>query len=264
MLALLSRLVLRLPASLAVALISGVALALSVAATLATAALLEGGFGPYLRTVLALAVAVPLVVATPVGAVVVGLVKEGEAARQRAQDLAWRDELTGLLNRRRFIELGQREMDLAHRSGSPLAVAVLDLDDFKRINDVFGHSAGDSVLQAAAAACRRALRSTDLIARWGGEEFAMALPCTGEDGALEVAGRILGALAGGAAAPRAGSPIGCTASIGVAFLDSRSKTVFDLLGLADAAMYEAKKAGKNRVVMAPVKPPGDQPCLALQ
>jgi diguanylate cyclase (GGDEF)-like protein len=154
------------------------------------------------------------------------------------------DELTGLFNRRRFMEALDAEIARAQRLGSRLSLLLADLDDFKRINDRFGHPAGDEALCAFAAVLRAHLRQIDTAGRLGGEEFAVLLPDTNLEGALAVAERVRRFVG---AEPVLGDRRGVrlTASIGVAEYESGSRD--DLLRRADAGLYRAKQQGKNRV-----------------
>jgi diguanylate cyclase (GGDEF)-like protein len=160
--------------------------------------------------------------------------------------LAGTDYLTGLPNRREATLRLEREIQRSARYGSPLAVVLTDLDDFKGVNDRFGHEAGDQALQRAAEVLLETLRSTDVCGRWGGEEFLIALPGVELGGGLDAAERLRRALAEGDAAPPS-----LTASFGVtAFV--RGDDVESLLRRADAALYEAKRRGRDRVeAMAP-------------
>lgn len=207
---------------------------------------------------LALAAVVPIVVGLPIGALIVDLLRELDAARREAARLAETDPLTGVLNRRRFVALAERERLLAVRAGAPMSVLMLDLDDFKRVNDRCGHAAGDHVLVAVADACRQAVRTTDWVARWGGEEFVIALPATGPSGASVLAERLRGAVSairfdGEEAAEEASDALATlmpvTVSVGIASVEPGGprRDLEQLIGLADAAMYRAKRAGKNRV-----------------
>lgn len=168
--------------------------------------------------------------------------KEFELEREqlvtRLEAIARTDELTGLPNRRSWDEELQRELARAARHGTPLCVAMLDLDTFKAYNDAHGHLAGDTLLREAGAAWRLALRVTDFIARYGGEEFALLLPDCPLEAALAVLTRL-----------RSATPPGQTCSIGVAQWDSAERAEA-LLGRADAALYQAKHAGRDRVVAA--------------
>ena len=163
------------------------------------------------------------------------LADERAELMERLELVARTDELTGLLNRRAWEEAMVRELSRAGRDASALCVALIDLDHFKHYNDEHGHQAGDRLLKSIAAAWREILRAGDVLARYGGEEFAVALPgCSLEDGAALVA-RL-----------RTAIPDGETCSAGIAFWDG-SENGEALLGRADAAMYEAKAAGRNRL-----------------
>jgi diguanylate cyclase (GGDEF)-like protein len=164
------------------------------------------------------------------------------------QEQALTDELTSLPNRRRFMTEFRREAQRADRAGTPLSVIVLDIDDFKRVNDTWGHETGDLVLKGLAEALAAATRSVDLAARLGGEEFAILLPNTDAFGAEGVAERIQQDLAV-MAIPAGGSMVQATASFGISsFPDLAALT--DLLNDADRCLYEAKRAGKNRIVVS--------------
>jgi diguanylate cyclase (GGDEF)-like protein len=159
------------------------------------------------------------------------------------------DELTGLVNRRRFIEALDAEIARASRLGDTLSVLVADLDDFKRINDRFGHPAGDEALRTFAELLRAQLRAIDTAARLGGEEFGILLPGTDLQGALMVGERIRAHLADRTILQEGvgGPGLGLTTSIGV--VQYRSGSHDELLRRADAALYRAKEQGKNRVVV---------------
>jgi diguanylate cyclase (GGDEF)-like protein len=157
----------------------------------------------------------------------------------RLQGLARTDGLTGIPNRRVWDEELPSELERARRTGTPLCVAMLDLDHFKAYNDLHGHQAGDLLLKEAAAAWRAEVRSTDLLARYGGEEFALLLPACPLRDALDVVRRLLAA-----------TPSEITCSIGVASW-SFQESAADLLGRADQALYAAKAAGSDRYVTAP-------------
>lgn len=158
-------------------------------------------------------------------------------------ELATTDALTGLNNRRAFDHSLQLEMAIVERRNIPLSLLMLDVDRFKRINDTFGHEAGDKVLVAIAQILNGCARVVDVVARVGGEEFAVILPNTDADGALEVAERMRTAVA---QANWLAHP--ATISIGVATLEIK-ETASRLCSRADAALYDAKASGRNRVVM---------------
>ena len=160
------------------------------------------------------------------------------------------DELTGLANRRRFMEVLELELKRSDRFKSPLALVLADLDDFKLVNDRFGHQTGDEVLRGLSRVFRASLRDVDLPARLGGEEFAVLLPETDELGAEGLAERLRTELALLRLEGPGAEPLRVTASFGVAVYP-QAASGDDLLILADAALYAAKAAGKNRVVLAP-------------
>ncbi|MDO8186478.1 diguanylate cyclase [Conexibacter sp. JD483] len=164
------------------------------------------------------------------------------------------DELTGLFNHRRFQEVMAAEVAAAARFGQPLGLLLLDIDDFKKVNDTYGHQQGDLVLKAVAAALRENSREIDEPARYGGEEMAVALPQTDLDGAYTIAERVRESVAALVVpALDGGEPLRVTVSIGVAASASAGKDA--LVAAADAALYVAKRSGKNRTERAPVADP---------
>jgi diguanylate cyclase (GGDEF)-like protein len=170
------------------------------------------------------------------------LALEGSLALQRAETLsrlervARTDDLTGLANRRAWDEHLQREIEWAKRSGTPLAVAILDLDHFKQFNDRNGHPAGDRCLKTVSARWEQAIRATDILARYGGEEFALVMPATEPDEAVAILERL-----------RSAMPTGQRVSAGLVFWDG-SEDDPAIVGRADAALYAAKAAGRDRVL----------------
>jgi two-component system cell cycle response regulator len=166
--------------------------------------------------------------------------------------LATTDALTGILNRRAFMEWAGRELLQALRYDHPFAVILLDVDRFKRINDLCGHSSGDLVLAGVARIISEAVRSCDVVARWGGEEFILALPCTALEGAREVAERARQRIETAAFFDVNDVRVPVTASLGVAQL-LPNESIEQLLDRADRAMYGAKNAGRNRVMCTPAE-----------
>lgn len=159
------------------------------------------------------------------------------------------DSLTALANRRLCTAALEKELARAERFGEPLTLVLADIDDFKLINDRWGHPTGDEVLQAFAERMRETVREIDLAGRWGGEEFALILPGTDLEGGRQLAERIREMLTVQELTAPDGDPISVSASFGVAsFPEAGSQT--QLVAAADAALYEAKRAGKNRVVAA--------------
>jgi diguanylate cyclase (GGDEF)-like protein len=163
--------------------------------------------------------------------------------------MATTDSLTGTLNRAQFLELGEREVERARRLGQGLAVLMLDIDHFKAINDRFGHHAGDEALKHFVAQLRTGVRKIDLLGRLGGEEFAVVVPGASGVAARQVAERLRARVA---AAPLAlgEQMIGITVSIGVATARDADRTLDPVLARADAALYGAKRGGRNRVLSA--------------
>jgi diguanylate cyclase (GGDEF)-like protein len=156
------------------------------------------------------------------------------------------DGLTGLANRRHAEASLQTELQRASRFGGPLAFVLCDLDSFKSVNDRFGHLAGDDVLRELAGVLSETVRSVDVAARWGGEEFALILPATDAAGGVQLAERAREALEARTILTQEGVPVRVTASFGVAaFPDHGSGE--ELVAAADSALYEAKNRGKNRV-----------------
>ena len=160
------------------------------------------------------------------------------------------DGLTGLANRRQCEETLADELSRVERFGGALSVVVADIDWFKDVNDRHGHPAGDLVLGEFAALLQETVRDVDLAGRWGGEEFVLILPGTDLEGGAQLAERIRVALAGRIVLALDRAPITVTASFGVAAIPP-AKTASELFAAADAAMYDAKRAGKNRVATAP-------------
>jgi diguanylate cyclase (GGDEF)-like protein len=162
-----------------------------------------------------------------------------------------RDSLTGLYNRIYFLSQVGPLADRNAVKGMGLAVIMLDVDHFKRVNDQYGHPIGDAVLREVANVLRQSLRSDDLIARYGGEEFVAALPVATPDQAAERAERIRASLAD-RRIHVAGTRLRVTASLGLAFgSPTRPKTAAALISSADQGLYQAKNAGRNRVVFGP-------------
>ncbi len=165
------------------------------------------------------------------------------------QRLAVTDSLTGLHNRRHFFELAEREFDRARRYRHSLSAIMLDIDHFKQVNDAYGHAAGDRVLQTLAARLQGKMRNIDVLARYGGEEFIVLLPESDLSSARDVAERMRGSASEMPIDTGAGG-VAITISLGVAALGADCPDLATLLQQADAAMYVAKDAGRNRVAVA--------------
>lgn len=174
-------------------------------------------------------------------------VTERKRAQRELERLAQTDALTGLANRRHFMELAEQELSRTLRYGGQLSVLMADIDHFKNINDTHGHHMGDLVLQRLGELCREILRDVDVVGRIGGEEFAVILPQTGAEKALEVGERIRKTVAKAELPLEHGIPLRITLSLGVTTLAGTHANVDTLLAQADRALYEAKNLGRDRV-----------------
>ena len=180
--------------------------------------------------------------------------------KKTEQELVWlaqTDSLTGLKNRRQFMLLAEQELTRSVRYARPLSLLMMDLDHFKMVNDTHGHPTGDLVLQNLGALCRENFREVDVVGRLGGEEFAVILPETAPDQAIEVAERFRQLFADAPICLDHGLPMHCTVSIGVSHLADRVTNLDTLMNQADQALYEAKHQGRNRVCASAgsVRPP---------
>lgn len=173
---------------------------------------------------------------------------ELEQHRAQLERLARTDSLTGLLNHRSFFEEVAHELEWTRRTGEPAALILLDIDQFKRVNDVHGHAVGDAVLQALAALLRTERRATDVIGRLGGEEFALVVRGAHVARGQQLAERLRTELDGLAVSTGAGD-VHITASFGVCELLPADRSPQEAYQRADRAMYAAKRAGRNRVVV---------------
>ena len=179
------------------------------------------------------------------------MVESTMADNARLEQLAQTDPLTQILNRRALTERITAEMERALRYDSTMALLMIDLDHFKRVNDTYGHLVGDDVLRDVAQLLSDTIRGSDIVARYGGEEFLVLLPETDDAGAESFAERIRVAVEQHEFNNATESPaLRLTASVGVAvFPAARIESVEDLFARADAALYRAKADGRNRVRM---------------
>ncbi len=161
---------------------------------------------------------------------------------------AYRDPLTGTHNRAAMEQMLPREIRLAQRHQQDLSLMVIDLDGFKRVNDLLGHQSGDQLLRAVSRVIQQALRDTDILFRYGGDEFVAVLPHTCGEGALEVGDRVLERVAA-TANTSSDEEVGVTVSIGISSLQGKDSED-QLFARADMAMYQAKRHGKNRLAIA--------------
>jgi diguanylate cyclase (GGDEF)-like protein len=171
-------------------------------------------------------------------------------ALQKSEALSVTDDLTLLSNSRYLNVVLRRETKRAMRSSRPLSMLFLDLDGFKQVNDNHGHLAGSKALVEAGAVIRGCARETDVVARFGGDEFALILPDTGPEGAMAVAQRIRDRIRATTFLTTDGLAVRLTASIGVATLPDAAQTAEDLLRAADTAMYKVKYEGKDGICVA--------------
>jgi len=171
-------------------------------------------------------------------------VSELEGAMKRLSDEVSTDQLTQIANRRGLMMAFEMERARMERSGEPLAIGLLDIDNFKRLNDELGHSAGDEALKTLAALVTGTLRPTDRVARYGGEEFVVLLPATDIDEGRQILTRLQRALTGGLFMHKE-KQVFVTFSAGLTAY-RRGERIEDALERADQALYEAKRTGKNR------------------
>jgi diguanylate cyclase (GGDEF)-like protein len=174
---------------------------------------------------------------------------------KRAEALSVTDDLTHLYNTRYLNLVLRRETKRASRSGRPLSLLFLDLDGFKSVNDTHGHLSGSRALVEAAGVIRSSARETDVVSRFGGDEFALVLPDTGGEGAFAVGERIRERIAAHRFLAADGLNLHLTVSVGVATLPDVAASAEELMQAADAAMYEVKDRGKNGIQAA--APPTD-------
>jgi diguanylate cyclase (GGDEF)-like protein len=188
-----------------------------------------------------------------------GVALDNALTVQRAEALSVTDDLTRLYNSRYLNQVLRRETKRASRSGRPLSLLFVDLDGFKQVNDRHGHLRGSRALVEAAAVIRGSARETDVVARFGGDEFALILPDTGREGAVSVAERIRERISEYIFLRTDGLLVHLTASIGVATLPDVAGSAEELIRVADMAMYQIKDSGKNGIHVAQEeKVPGDR------
>jgi diguanylate cyclase (GGDEF)-like protein/PAS domain S-box-containing protein len=177
---------------------------------------------------------------------------ENRQVHEELERRAYTDYLTGLANRRHFLEQAENELTRTVRYGRELSILMLDVDRFKQVNDTYGHKVGDLVLKKLSELCRATLRDVDIVGRIGGEEFAVLLPETGSEQAVQAAERLRAAIAAAHVSLGSGLPLRFTASFGVTTLREKEANIDMLLNQADQALYRAKNEGRNRVCMYPV------------
>lgn len=177
-------------------------------------------------------------------------ITERKKLEKKLEDLSNNDSLTGLCNRRHFYELAAREVERALRLKSPFALAILDVDHFKLVNDQFGHAIGDKLLAALGKTLKEKMRAIDIVARIGGEEFAVLMPQTELDNATLVLDRLREHMAAIKIVTDDGRSAGFTVSIGVTVRQANEVDIDATLSRADGALYDAKRSGRNKVCSA--------------
>lgn len=183
-------------------------------------------------------------------------VAERKRLAEELRRIAIVDEMTGLNTRRHLLELGEHEHRRQQRNGLPMSVLLMDLDHFKRVNDIHGHAAGDETLRRFGAALRACMRKTDIFGRFGGEEFLALLPETALEVALTLAERVRRAVEA-MKIDWQGSSIRISVSIGAASLEA-GEPLERAIARADTALYQAKDEGRNRVAVQPPPQTGEQ------
>ncbi len=177
---------------------------------------------------------------TAFGLATINLHIERDALIRKLDVMAHTDSLTGVLNRYRGVELFEHEIVRSQRYGVPFSVLFFDIDNFKRINDTFGHETGDKVLQKVADTVQKSLRRTDTLVRWGGEEFLILLPQTTLGNAVHLAQKLRSRIE----QRKSDTPVPVTASFGAVEWE-RDQSLDTLISQADTKMYEAKRSGRN-------------------
>lgn len=177
------------------------------------------------------------------------LVVKVNLAEEKLLVLSITDELTGTCNRRHFIDIARQEQIKAQRYGETFSIAILDIDDFKNINDTYGHLVGDQALVQVAKMCKENIRLPDICARYGGDEFVFLFPATGKEKARMCLERILGDISNNPI-QHAGCEVKIQVSIGLAEYSNKEFLIEDVLREADMVLYQAKRTGKNKIVLS--------------
>ena len=233
---------------LATAFLTIASVLVSVLVTVVVTVVTGGGeVGP---TGLAIAVTVPLIVAPLFTYQILRLAARLDQAEIQLQVLATTDPLTGALNRRHFVALAEKEFARAKRYNGVFSLIIFDVDDFKHVNDTYGHPAGDQVLIALTNICHAESRTSDVFARYGGEEFVFLLPEAGHEHAVNFGERLRNILSA-ARIKYSAHEIRLTVSMGIATYRTGVISLDNLLTEADDALYRAKREGKNRVAFQP-------------
>lgn len=180
----------------------------------------------------------------------VAMVVDNSMMHQNIRDLARNDGLTGLLNHRAFMEKLSEEYKRIDRESRPFSILLMDIDKFKNVNDTYGHPVGDLAIKAVAKVLKDTVRATDFVARYGGEEFTVGMVDTGTKGAEQMAERLRKIMEKTVVARIGAKDLMITLSIGVASIPDDTRNSADLVTLADNALYQAKRSGRNRVCLS--------------
>lgn len=223
-----------------------IAVLISVTATSVIQLIL--GIDYYLRSIL-FAIIIPLCVAPAFAYRFFSLYFELEATKKQLEYLSRTDTLTEVNNRRHLLEQSGAALNTIREQQKDIALLMLDLDEFKKVNDTYGHAAGDQTLATFAQIAKKVIRNQDLFGRFGGEEFMLLLPDTDLDQAISIANRICHEVASTPIITK-GANIRITVSIGIVCTNAGKYSMDDLIYYADAALYQAKNLGRNRYHVA--------------
>ena len=179
----------------------------------------------------------------------VAMVVDNSIMHQNIKDMARTDGLTGLLNHRTFMEKLSEEYKRIDREGRPFSILLMDIDKFKNVNDTYGHPIGDVAIKAVAKVLKETIRTTDFVARYGGEEFAVGMVDTSSKGAEQMAERVRSIMEKTVVTRIGSKDLMITLSIGVSSFPDDTRQALDLVNLADNALYQAKRTGRNRVCL---------------
>jgi diguanylate cyclase (GGDEF)-like protein len=204
---------------------------------------------------LAIATLAPLIIAPCASYSNISLSLRLREANHQLRALSETDSLTGTLNRRRFVEVAERELHLAQRHCYPTSVVIVDFDNFKRVNDRYGHAVGDRALVHAISLIKDVIRESDVLARFGGEEFILLLPHTAKEGAHSLTERILDRVR---SSPMEidGQPLAITLSAGSVTCETSHTPLDDLMCRADELLYASKQNGRDQCTVLSLAPRG--------
>ena len=226
--------------------VTGLSILASVALTYLVTQYVDGGSSV---TAMLIAILVPAIIAPLLSCALLRLLFELDAAEERMRQLSIQDDLTQVYNRRHFIEHAKVEWERAMRYGEEFAMIIFDIDDFKRVNDIYGHPAGDEVLREVSRVCEKEARATDMFARYGGDEFVYLIPNSGEIDVREFMKRVQERLS--EKVMRFGDDeFQITVSMGAGRFDDEVPDFEAILNQADRALYTAKRSGGNAVWMS--------------